>query len=194
MEKKKKKLSILSIVIFILVSGQVVYSLYRYTPKYISEIKQEGKLKPLKKQISDCTEREKIAHPETLGNEYTCAFEISAGIYSSQPELAIELCSKYTRLEEQISVPLCKIKIQKILEAQEKFSDLEDKVKKQPGLMPDELNPEQKSAWERCEDLNGAPRVTLNINTASEEIFCSFGEKGKCTQHELNIEYCFIEN
>lgn len=55
-----------------------------------------------------------------------------------------------------------------------------------------EKNKEWHSAYLKCEDLGGNPYTALSELYGEDQMSCSFGNVGGCTQGELNDGVCFM--
>jgi hypothetical protein len=55
-----------------------------------------------------------------------------------------------------------------------------------------EMTAEQNTAYEKCEAVNGTPRIVMSELHGGLQVFCTFSD-GECTQGELNTDECFMQ-
>jgi hypothetical protein len=143
----------------------------------------------------------------TLSQGYSSACLAYLALKNQKPELCSEMatyeptCSSYYRGGKASILDLCynpNISQDVKKRCENEFSAFYALIKGNNSPNANEqdatdiMTTKQQNAYTKCEERNGAPRLELSEASGEKEVFCSFAEKGECTQRELNNDECSI--
>lgn len=146
-----------------------------------------------KQDVDDCKKAQALKKSGL--SEPDCVVKYAAYKYNTDPERALNLCAKYSLLNiqsEDLARRMCK---KQILESIAQQDEGDSRITLPPKIISPNIQRtlEQNTAWQKCEQSKGIPRLELSMESGREEVFCSFGERGECTQNELNKNGCNIK-